>query len=270
MNLASAYSSEDGIPRTRLSAVAVFDMLGFSAQVRKAHEDGRANELLERLKATLDSWYEVTRGDGGLFGRRFWELKAFTDNVVLGIPVQQGAEEQALSHVLSSVASLQRGLLLEGGFFVRGGIAFGDLYVDDDIVYGTGLLDAYHMEAKVAIVPRIVLHQSAAILVPDHARRYGDIDDSPQGQLLLQDEDGCLFVNYLAEEPEYEWLPRHRDLIQENLETCRSDAKIFSKYLWVARYHNYICALVPGAAEYNVPLDHVALRAKRLSEIVKH
>lgn len=186
MTTGSAYSTQDGIPKTRVSAVAVCDILGFSLLVRRAHENGQANKLLGRLKDTLDSWYEVVRDNSGYHGRRFWELKAFTDNVVLGHPVQQGAEEQTLVQVLSAVAALQRGLLLEGGFFVRGGIAFGDLYMDDDIVYGDSLVDAHETQEQVSLVPRVVLHRSAATLIPDHARRYRR-DESPQRRLLLQD-----------------------------------------------------------------------------------
>lgn len=219
----------------------------------------------------MDSWYEVIRQRTGFHDRRFWELKAFTDNVVLGYPVPPRAEEQTLVHVLSDAAVLQRGLLLEGGFFVRGGIAFGDLYMDNDLVYGTSLLDAHETQEHVSIYPRIVLHQSAATLIPGHFRRYR-LDESPQGRLLLIDEDGQLFINYLAdawcedEEPNYEWLAKHREIVQENLDAYRTDARIFSKYVWVARYHNYLCTVIPGATDYHVDMRLTALRAKGIGE----
>lgn len=42
--------------------------------------------------------------------------------------------------------------------------------------------------------------------------------------------------------------------------------RVFAKYVWVARYHNYVCKVVPDAADYS--LDWPALNAKRLAAIV--
>jgi hypothetical protein len=117
-------------------------MLGFSERVRDAAREGNTDEFLSNLKMKLEAWYGLIRDDRGLGGRRFWELKVFTDNVVLGIPIQNETPAQALIHLVHSIETLQRGLTLDAGYFIRGGIAMGDLYIDDSIVYGTALLDA--------------------------------------------------------------------------------------------------------------------------------
>jgi len=269
MTTKTAYSSQDEVPRTQTSAIAILDILGFKTEVLRAHSEGHADKLLARLKAKLDSWYSLARDndpfsaqvpDRGETRQRFWEVKAFTDNVVIGMPVWPRREEQTLNQLLTSVVSLQRGLVLDGGFFLRGGIAFGDLYIDDDIVYGKGLLDAYCAERD-AIVPRVVLHSSAADLIPDHARCYSDIHRSPQYRTLLRDEDERFFINYLSGvvDDDYglqaDWLERHRDLINCALDEFRADSRILAKYLWAARFHNYICKEVEGADDYKLDLN---------------
>jgi hypothetical protein len=276
--LKSAYSTFDGVPRTIISAVAVLDVLGFSSEIRKAHEEGRSNVLLKEVVSTFSSWYEVVRDSESFTSsrtKRFREFKAFTDNVVLGLPVHGGADEQTLAELLSSVAALQRGLALQGGFFARGGIAFGELYMDEDVVYGVALLDAHCAAESLALTPRIVISSSAASLLPNHARRYSPVSGSPQARYVLEDEDGELFVNYLAdvldsddETPHYNWLQRHRDLLAERLNSFKHDSRVFAKYVWAARYHNYICSTIDGAEEYKLEQFIPALAPRRLESIL--
>jgi hypothetical protein len=72
------------------------------------------------------------------------------------------------------------------GFFIRGGVAVADVYFDEEIVFGPGLLEAYATESQRARDPRIVL--------ADSCLQY--IAESSSGS-LLKDADGQLFVNYL-------------------------------------------------------------------------
>jgi hypothetical protein len=183
---------------------------------------------------------------------------------VIGFPVLSGADQEALAQVLDSVASIQRGFTLKLGLFVRGGVAMGPIYIDDTIVYGTGLLDAYDKE-KVANFPRILLHASAAEQAVASSRRT--TFRSPLGGLAIRDEYGELFVNYLDEtwaaedeSPTYCWLERHCELVSKNLERFKGNAHVLEKYAWVARYHNYICGLIPDADSYRLA-DHAPLAA---------
>lgn len=93
--------------------------------------------------------------DMGEDAERLWDLKAFTDNLVIGHPVRQDGEPE-LGRVLMDIAALQLDLAREA-FFVRGGVAVGPLYMSQDIVFGAGLLDAPDAEQQ-ADVPRVVLH----------------------------------------------------------------------------------------------------------------
>jgi hypothetical protein len=267
-----AYFTDGGEPTTQSSVCAYFDVLGFTTQIRAAAQEGTSDELLRRFSSSVNVWYEALRDAfaAEYKEKRSWELKAFTDNVVMGRPIRHGGEPE-LGFVMTDLALLQLGLVLDG-FFVRGGIAVGELFMDDDIVFGVALLDAYATESQ-ADSPRIVLHPSARVAVEEHLTYYYSVANAPHDHALLQDEDGALFVNYLdalwqdkSGEPDLATLGRHRDVVIERLERFRSSPRIWSKYAWVARYHNYFCYEIEADEEYSIDPDNLALKASRLHE----
>jgi hypothetical protein len=124
-----------------------------------------------------------------------WAVKTFTDNVVLGIPIIQDGESDL--GLVFSLAGLYQYKLIQNGFFVGGGIAVGQLYMDDDVVFGDALLEAHRAESELARDPRVVLAPSAARMIREHLCYYARICESPQSDELLVDVDGQVFVNYL-------------------------------------------------------------------------
>lgn len=270
----NAYESHDGRPTTRTSVVAYFDLLGYSEGVRQAHQNDTVNEHLRSVASTLREWYDTVRDEFADFvgnnAHRLWELKAFSDNVVIGHPVSRGGEVE-LGHMLSDIAMLQAAFIIEANLFMRGGIAVGDLYMDDDIVYGTALLDAVASEHE-AMFPRVIMHTSAEVAVEGHLKNYFSVESAPHNLILLRDEDGKLFVNYLAAIFEYsmgsveKWLCRHRDLVAANLDKHRKKPNIWAKYAWVARYHNYFCARIANLPQLSLDVALLTLGASRLHE----
>lgn len=267
-----AYATPDGIPKTQLSVVVYLDILGFNQEIRVAHGHNESDDLLKRFIDAIGGWY----GSGGVMhdsysaandGRRDWEVKAFTDNVVLARPFRYDPEgESELGSALSNISLFQTDLA-HHGFFVRGGVAVGELYVDDSIVFGIGLLDAYVAEQS-AVVPRIVLADSAVEYSHKHLTYYGSIKGTPRSRALLIDEDKRWIVNYLAsvwpdrtEPPLFNWLEKHRDVVAEKLQTFANDSHVLSKYQWAAKYHNYFCQHLPGGEDYllDVPLSPMAM-----------
>lgn len=251
----SAYAHK-GAPRTLLSVVALLDVLGFQQEIRDASAKGEADALLQRFSTAIRKWYDSLRRDAdtGEGSPRLWDVKTFTDNVVIGHPIRQDGEPE-LGQVLLDVALLQLGLAREG-FFVRGGVAVGPLYMDEDIAFGAGPLDADDAE-QAAETPRVVLHRSAIAYVDRHLRYYGKVALSPQNEYLFFDEDGKMALDYLSslwpepsEEPFFNWLAKHRDVVAQKLTNYRARPRIRAKYAWVARYHNYFCNTLPGGAEY--------------------
>lgn len=257
-----AYASEDGKPRTRLSLVVYLDILGFTQQIRVADRRGKSDEALARLAGVVNGWY----GPAGVMhdrhskdDRRHWEVKAFTDNVVLARPLRYDMSgEPELGSAFSEIALFQLALA-EKHLFVRGGVAVGDVYVDDALVFGMGILDAYEAEQR-AVWPRVVLASSAKAYVRKHFGYYSAIDRAPQNLDLLIDSDGEWFVNYLegvwqdhTEAPIFAWLKKHRTAVTTSLRRFKTDEKVRQKFLNVAAYHDYACRYVlPAALKYAI------------------
>src|SRR6266498_2037558 len=110
------------------------------------------------------------------------------------------------------------------GTFVRGGIAFGDHYMDEDIVFGNALVETVALD-KGGGPPRLALAPSAVEKVRHHLGFYADVRGAPHYRDLLQDADGTVFLNYLDNAfmaiPDdgifFEMIEKHRNTIKAGL-----------------------------------------------------
>ena len=265
----------------RNSWVVYLDILGFSAQVAKATGNGTANQLLLELTTALDEAkvdlkidYEEYAAHG--IKEAPYAVKMFTDNVVLGFPIRDDGESEFGRMI--DILGLWQFTLLKHGFFVRGGVTVGPVYMDDDVVFGQGLLDAYDAETKLARDPRVVLATSAMDLVHHHLAYYGKVAESPHDTALLVDADGQMFVNYLFLDFDGEDalshqfardIEHHRDLIVDRLKMFSDAPAIWSKYAWVGSYHNHFCDHYEGLTPLKVDPSLLAQAPKFLSQVYK-
>jgi hypothetical protein len=125
--------------------------------------------------------------------------------------------------------------------------------MDDDIVFGKALIEAYRLERQYARDPRIILCPMTIKLMKYHMGYYGEPEHSPQNREVLIDADGQYFINYLmatwpdvAENPELDLIEKHKEMVISKLEKYRNDPRIWAKYAWVLNYHNYFCTDVVG------------------------
>lgn len=78
----------------------------------------------------------------------------FSDCLVLSIPVSmEGRIYDVISHI--SMKLLQR------GFAVRGGISAGELFHNDQIIFGPALIEAHKIESQQANFPRVMIDPRA-------------------------------------------------------------------------------------------------------------
>jgi hypothetical protein len=253
------YETDGAAPSLQRSVFVFMDILGYADQIKSAEQAGTQQELLGRLHQALSearSWLESKYEDipemAKLLPKDFYALKAFTDNIVIGWPIRSDAEIETGS-AFSKVADFQF-VMATKGFFVRGALSIGDAYIDDIVVFGDALTQAYIGESKLARDPRIILMESAVSAVKQHLQYYSSSNWAPQVRVLLRDSDGQWFVNYLdclliAEDeagPFYDELLSHKAAVEEKLNVHKNNPPIFSKYAWVAGYHNYFCDMHPN------------------------
>jgi hypothetical protein len=232
------------------SAVVTFlDVLGFRTIVaeRSAQDVARVLDLLAHFSAAPDPGnpYAPT-------------VTIFSDSVVRVRPIDTGPNKiYPVGILVLEIIDLMRaqGELAASGVLVRGGITVGDIFATPARVFGPALIEAYEIESRVAVHPRLVVSRNAldahrrmpALVGAQHDLAF---EAEELAHLLSEDRrDGTFFVDYLrrfAEEVDDEayypeFLNRHRCLIERAAES-KPCARIRAKYEWLAGYHNAVVA----------------------------
>jgi hypothetical protein len=236
-------------------AVLFLDILGFSDLV----QSGREARLLGTLQHLQGRALEA-RQAGKL------DFTAFSDCVVVSAPLNEG------KGVLQIVAYAQFLALdlLGNRLLTRGAVVVGDLYHDGAIVLGPALVDAYRLESKKALYPRILVSHSVLGLVADvtpHLREQGH----PVPSYFREDFDGSYHIDIFAHganTPEMYWgevgtngkIDRHafRDSLQLFIGRIYSSAPpsvAAEKYAWLARYFFEVCQANLWPVPDNLPVS---------------
>ena len=241
-------------PALRSSVFCFLDALGYS-EFSRAVPDADLVAQFQNYHAAL------TRGSRILNApeRQEWLLpmrgvndaavSAFTDNICIGFPIHFREDgEIEFGEMLRRIGAYQLEMTTSG-YFVRGGVATGNLYMDDLAVFGAPLIEAHEAESQRAGAPRIIIAQTARELALEHLRYYGNGEHAPLTSDLKCDADGEWFVDYLEGlliEPEHgvigrNELNRHKAVVEAKLAQFAEAPRILAKYQWVAGYHNWFC-----------------------------
>jgi len=137
---------------TKKYYIAYMDILGYSDYIEKNPD--KVNEFLsiittaiKKIKRNVESLTNI--GKDGFKVDINIKYKTFSDNVLLCLVQREGENEMSrLIPFLISVASIQRGLIIEHGLLMRGGVTIGDLFINDDFVFGKGLIDVVNLEKQ--------------------------------------------------------------------------------------------------------------------------
>ncbi len=231
----------------RKSFCAYIDILGFSDKI-KANDLTFFETYLNVLNQELN-YIEKRHGLSGSKKVKEFALKIFTDNFVFGHPWYEQSGEVELGTIFEVLSHIQL-TFTKSNIFVRGAICMSDLYMDENIVLGPALIEAYKMESEKAIYPRIILSEDVINVVKEHLTYYGNNGSAPQNNEYLIDIDGHYFVNYLStlfywgdcpESTILKELIQHKNIVAQNLIQFKDNFKLYDKFSWVAKYHNYFC-----------------------------
>jgi len=219
--------------------------------VEQSIDTGNGEIFLARLHKALSKAYQRIYEQSKLgVDVPLYAVKVFTDNIVVGYPIQDFTRDRGNSEIIDVFgifSELQISLAIEG-FFLRGGIAFGGHYMDDNIVFGNAFLDAYKLDIHDG-PPRLSLADSVREIVRSQKNYYGYIEYSPHYRHLLLDSDGKVYLDYLNEAfsgfPDcgifLELIDRHKLEIAKKLDEHKTDISLRSKFEWAACYHNFTC-----------------------------
>ncbi len=145
---------------------------------------------------------------------------------------------------------------LQSGILVRGAMTIGHMHLGirfDGPVFGPGLVQAYEMEEREVVFPRIAVHED---VIERHRRDRSlwredhDFEDEERhlSNLLRQDESGLRYIDYLRaslgefDDPYVDWLgflQGHKELVEDGLANS-PNATVRRKFSWLKNYHNTV------------------------------
>jgi hypothetical protein len=142
--------------------VAFLDILGFEELVERSRNDAN---LVSKLAHMLKRSKEVAATTTGAklsvlkIDPSAYTYRAFSDTVLISGP---HVSHDDISFISIWVMYYQYLMWKEENTFIRGAIVYGDIYEDQDVVFGPAVIDAYHLERSTtnAKWQRVLVDQS--------------------------------------------------------------------------------------------------------------
>lgn len=228
------------------SLLTYFDILGFRGIIGDSSDP-------ELIASKLRVFSRLSKPERAEMEKWQHTFSHFSDLAVRNVPIkvreELGVEQGLLYWELLDLAYIQSHLA-EDGILIRGATTVGDIYVDQDLIFGPALVRAYELERDVAAFPRIVLDSRVFDRLADspELRMPGVLDQMKSlGTVVAKDNDGTWFVDYL-QATMHELIPqpgaygkflrKHRDALTRAAakfsELCSPAAKLG----WLISYHN--------------------------------
>lgn len=236
--------------------VAFLDVMGWAAAIatsaNSVEETQRLGIAIQSLNAhvNLTTWEREHGGPDGWPGNPM--MTQFSDSLLISF----ATDRHAKSNLESTLSAVIMGLMFNG-FVVRGAVTFGQMIHRETLAFGPAMVEAYKLEQKSAMDPRIILS-------PDLAETWGAGEPvyDPRGALLghrrlwRQDDDGVYFFDHLSNplgsfilNDQHELpatflkhMTKWREIIVQRMEEHRRTPSVIRKYAWLARYFNRVCA----------------------------
>lgn len=175
-------------------------------------------------------------------------VTTFSDHIVISYPIE-GMQKLGGGDTIGTILLLSQRLIsglaaaaMSLGLLIRGGATVGPLYHSGGVVIGTAMIEAYELESKVAVYPRIAVSRKA----------YSQIKAQPRSSLVLQDDDGITHLNYFTHmilaggNPPGEdykkrltsWLAGARQIISTNIAEFEREERWneLSKWVWFKKH----------------------------------
>lgn len=231
--------------------VTVFiDILGFKDLLNKTVVKGedqvdKINEILSAYQVIRDVW-NLDRHDEEPFSISK-KVTTFSDCLVISF---KASEESEIFHTLREIQWMIMRLIFKG-ILVRGAVTYGKLIHTNDVLFGPALAEAYLLETKAALYPRVILHKDIIDLAGKASSFHHSSNQEREyvESLLEKDCDGIYYVDYFGkaqselDDPDYDfpiYLEKISKRIRKGLKGSsninKSDIKV--KYRWMKERYN--------------------------------
>ncbi len=171
------------------------------------------------------------------------KIKIFSDNILFAYPIDNSDDKDEVFDVyerLSNFLTFFLSMFVSEGILFRGAITLGELYINDLMVWGEGLVTVVELEENVSIYPRIILGEDLLKIFDKFSLSGFQYE---QKFNCMRDSDDCVFFNFFNyEDPQYmdSYLELAFKHINEEIISEQNDknrVKVLQKYYW---YRNFL------------------------------
>lgn len=209
--------------------VCFIDILGFREMVNVdfANDPAKIYSILSRISLTINNWSKTAiTQDLDL------QITQFSDAIVFSFnPTKHYFMNFSFFKELAII-------MINAEVIFRGGITYGKIFHNNEFIFGPAMIEAYRLESKVAVVPRIIIDDLAMELKDDTDKTIKDYT----GQFVFKIEDGdYAFIDYIFDVFPYtmdqrSYYAKLRQIISKGLQN--SDPGVVAKYEWMRNEYN--------------------------------
>jgi hypothetical protein len=238
--------------------IIYIDLIGFSEATR-IWDESKMEALTNMLHnfAELSGEFSASKipAEGG--GHQLHlrpEITTFSDHIVMSYPIKklkEFEEDNSIGLTLILAQGLIGALASEAlnlGFLIRGGVTIGNLYHQKRVVIGEAMTEAYELESRVAVYPRIVVSRKV------YSREGGGIG-------VIKDTDGIRYLDYYVRmvlagggQPGDEfkirlraWYANVTEIISKNIQIFeeKEDWNKLAKWVWIEEKVKRVRSMFP-------------------------
>ncbi len=188
--------------------IAYFDILGYQEFFDESPE--KAPEFLNTIHSVITKTVGCVQSfnDSPLasqFVNQHIQFKIFSDNILLCIETGTDLtkEKARIITFMMIVSEIQRKFITEYGLFLRGGFTKGKISINNDYIFGEGLIEAVKMEEttthpRIAISEKIISFlEQIQLYTEEEADRAISIENRGKNGEKISDEDIAFYQNIL-------------------------------------------------------------------------
>lgn len=213
--------------------LAFIDVLGFSDIIKKTRNQPELISVVHEALVGITRTAVSSRSS--ILGI---QATSFSDNVVISLPLSG----PGLFHLFGLINNFSQELLGLGMLF-RGAIAKGAALHTEHVIFGPALVEAYNLETKVSLHPRIMLSDPVLEDAKSYVNKSSE-QASLLGRLVREDPFDVPYLNFFTDwdEDDEAWKPESvaklnvlRAIIERGLRENAKNPNVGEKYRWMAR-----------------------------------
>ncbi|MBE6358194.1 MAG: hypothetical protein E7057_02980 [Lentisphaerae bacterium] len=244
--------------------VAFLDFLGASEKMRDPKEN---NKFLQSINYVY-SFANYIHKDMKKSYKSNIKIKIFSDNIIIATEIQDTKNIMGYFANIEHFSLLLYMNALLNHNIIRGAISIGNLYMDDTLVYGEALLNAFNGESKIANYPRIIIERTIFDYISKEMLNlcnFLEVDE-----VIREDIDGELYLNPFwgialldgGKSKVEQYLRRNGSFILHEYKKllAKNKTTVFPKYHWLANQFNEYCHA--NNHPFLINLDKLTLEGK--------